>query len=199
MAQEQKAQKDKEDSQFSVESDIALESAGKVLFIVAPTNYRDEELNESRHVVESAGLKPVIASKGVSTANGMLGGSISVDLDISEVNIEDYIAVAFIGGTGTEAYFGDTIVQAIAKRAVANGKIVGAICIAPTILANAGLLEGKNATAFSSEERNLLSHGANYTGKNVTVDGLLVTANGPLSAKAFGEALVKLIADVYKQ
>ena len=198
MAQEQKAQKDSEDSQFTVEEDTDEEGTPVVeekdiLFVVAPGDYRDEELDDSRQVLEAAGYSAVIASKGVSTAKGMLGGSVSVDLDVANVQVADYIAVVFIGGSGAEVYFDDATVQNIAKQAVEQGKVVGAICIAPSILANAGLLEGKQATAYSSEASSLSGHGATYTGKAVTTDGLIVTANGPEAAEAFGEALLALL------
>lgn len=160
-----------------------------IVMIVAPDGYRDEELNEPKAVLEKAGANVKIASKGVSTAKGKLGGSINVDMDISEVNAADYDAVVFIGGPGASVYFDDAAAQNIAKQAVEQGKVLAAICIAPSTLANAGVLEGKKATCFSSEAGNLQEKGAQYTGEDVTVDGSIITANGPEAATKFGETI----------
>jgi len=79
-------------------------------------------------------------------------------------------------------------------RAHKLGKVIGAICIAPVTLANAGLLKGRKATVWASEKARIETKGAIYTGADVQVDDNIVTANGPNAAKAFGEALLKLLA-----
>ncbi len=71
--------------------------------------------------------------------------------------------------------------------------MLGAICIAPSILARAGLLDGIRATAFPSQEADLRAHGAFWTPDAVAVDGRIVTANGPHSAEQFGESMVRLL------
>ncbi len=163
--------------------------AKNILMVVAPANFRDEECLEPKKIFESKGMNVTIASKNVSKAKGSLGASVNVNLDISKVNVSNYDAVVFVGGPGATVYFNDTAAQKIAKDAVKQGKILGAICIAPAILANAGVLEGKNATVFPSENSTLKAKGANYTGADVTVDGRIITANGPAAAKKFGNAV----------
>lgn len=165
----------------------------KVLMIIAPENYQDNELGHPKEIFIQKGYDVTITSKGVENATGMLGGTTPVDIDISKVNVNDYDAIIFVGGSGSNAYFNDEPAHNIAKEAASAGKVLGAICIAPSTLANAGLLKGKNVTAFPSEESNLKEKGANYTGEPVTVDGLIVTGNGPSAAKAFGEKIVELL------
>ncbi len=172
---------------------VGGEIMAKVLMIVAPENFNDEEFLEPKKVFEKNRILVEVASKGVSVAKGSSGAETSVDKDISEVTVDDYDAVVFIGGQGSSIYFDDSAAHSIAKTAYDSGKVVAAICIAPSTLANAGLLEGKKATAFSSEKNNLESKGATYTGKAVTIDGKIVTANGPMAAKSFGEEIVKLL------
>ncbi|MCS7109186.1 MAG: DJ-1/PfpI family protein [Candidatus Micrarchaeota archaeon] len=165
----------------------------KILMIIAPTNFRDEELLEPKEIFEKNGFQVDIASKGVSKAKGMLGTVIDVNLDVKNVKIDEYTAIVFVGGSGTVVYFNDKDILRIAKEGYEKGKVVGAICIAPSILANAGLLKGKMATSFPSEKDNLIDKGAKYTGEGVIVDGRIVTANGPKSAKRFGEEIIKLL------
>jgi protease I len=169
-------------------------SSKKVLMIVAPTNFRDEELLRPKEILEKAKANVTIASKGVKTARGMLGSSVSVDLDLAQVDVKDYDAIVFVGGTGAEIYFNDSKALKIAKEAYDQGKIVAGICIAPSILANAGILEGKRATAFPSEASNLEANGAIYTGEAVSIDGRIITAKGPEAAVQFGNAIAKALA-----
>jgi protease I len=73
--------------------------------------------------------------------------------------------------------------------------VLGAICIAPTILAKAGVLKGKQATVWDAKGEQiaiLKAAGARYTGNEVTVDALLVTGNGPNAAEEFGRTFATL-------
>lgn len=164
-----------------------------ILMIIAPTDFRDEEYQEPRRVFEEAGAVVKVASKGVAEAKGSYGLNASVDLDVYDVSINDYDAIVFIGGQGAAIYFNDNKVLDLAESFYEQGKVIGAICIAPSILANARILDGKKATAFGSEEQNLTEKGAIYTGEKVTVDGKIITANGPGAAGEFGKSLVETL------
>jgi len=173
---------------------VNMDISGKsILMVIAPEGFRDEEFLEPERVFESARADVTVASKGVSVAKGKLGATVEVDIDISDVNVDDYDAVVFVGGPGASIYFDDPTALKIAKDAYESGKLTAAICIAPSILANAGVLEGHKATAFESESENVASKSAGYTGEPVTVDGKIVTANGPDAAKRFGQEIVKML------
>jgi len=163
----------------------------KILMIVAPSGFRDEECLDPKKILEKAGVEVIIASKGTRVARGKLGTDLEVQKDISEIDNITYDAVIFVGGPGTTIYFNDATALRIAKEAYSSGKIIAAICIAPSILANAGILKGKKVTSFPSEEENLRSRGAIYTGKTVEQDGKIITANGPSAAKEFGKLILK--------
>ncbi|MCD6215813.1 MAG: DJ-1/PfpI family protein [Candidatus Aenigmarchaeota archaeon] len=161
----------------------------KIVMIIAPENFRDEELLEPKQVFETAGFNVTVASKSVDEARGMLGAVVKVDKDVSNLNIHDYDAVVFVGGSGAAVYFDDAEILDLAQEAYKSADIIGAICIAPSILANAGLLEGKKATSFPSEKQNLNDKGAIYTGNDVEKDGKIITAVGPSAALKFGEEI----------
>jgi protease I len=166
----------------------------KVLMIVAPNNFRDEELFEPKKILEHSGAKVFVASKDVVAAQGMLGSSIKIDIDIKKVVVKDYDAIIFIGGSGSMVYFQDNDAISIAKQAVDKQKVLGAICLAPTILARAGLLQNKTATCFESQATALQQHGARYVREKVVVDGKIVTAPGPEAARLFGEKIAGLLS-----
>ena len=164
---------------------------GKVLMIIAPRNFRDEELFHTKEELESSGNSVTIASTTIDTATGMLGGTAKPNMTINDVNVDDYDAFVFVGGTGSSIYFNNPKAHEIARTANEKGKLLGAICIAPSTLANAGLLRGKKVTSYPSEESNLRSKGANYTGSPVEKDGNIITADGPSSAREFGRMIAK--------
>ena len=164
---------------------------GRVLMIIAPRNFRDEELFQPKEELEKTGNSVTIASTTTDIATGMLGGTAKPDLTINNVDVDDYDAVVFVGGTGSSVYFKDPRAHEIARTANEKGKLIGAICIAPSTLANAGLLRGKKATSYPSEKNNLRSKGANFTGNPVEKDGNIITATGPSSAREFGRTIAK--------
>lgn len=165
----------------------------KVLLIIAPENFRDEEYFHTKEELESADIETETASKQMGECTGMLGKTADVDITTEVVNVDNYDGIVFVGGTGASIYFEDEKALGIAKEAFEKGKVVAAICIAPSILANAGILSGKKATAYSSEEENLKKNGAEYTGEAVTVDGNIITANGPAAAKEFGKKIARAL------
>ena len=91
----------------------------------------------------------------------MLGAKVKPEILLSDVKEEDYFAIIFIGGQGSSQYFNDTSAHSLAKKFFNNNKIVGAICIAPSTLANAGLLKGKKANCYPSEAPNLIIRALN--------------------------------------
>ncbi|MDY6862332.1 MAG: DJ-1/PfpI family protein [Thermodesulfobacteriota bacterium] len=168
------------------------DNKGKAVLIIANSNFRDEELFETKDVIEDSGVTVTVASDSLKTAEGMLGGETKPDITIETVEVEDYDIVVFVGGRGATIYLDDLLAHRIAKKAVSGNKVLGAICIAPLILANAGVIKEKRVTSWPGVCEKIIEKGANCTGNSVEIDGNIVTANGPKAAKAFGEALLKV-------
>lgn len=168
----------------------------KVLMVIAPENFRDEELLHTKQELERAGIETTVASSRKVEAVGMLGAKVMPDIKLEQVKVDDYDGIVFVGGSGSALYFKDNRAISIASEASKRGKKVCAICIAPVILANAGVLKGKRATVFPGEYVDQIkSKGATYTGKSVEVDGDIITATGPASAREFGRAIAKALKD----
>jgi protease I len=170
---------------------LAKAEGKRVLFIVAQENFRDEELFRTKEALDNAGAQTEIASSQKGTLSGALGGKAEAELSLDEVNTVEFDAIVFVGGSGSSVYFNDKTAQQIAKDAFSQGKVLAAICIAPSILANAGLLEGRRATCFQTEAENLKEKGVIFTGKDVETDGKIVTASGPEAAAKFGNAIAE--------
>ena len=165
------------------------------LLIIASSDFRDEEYREPATALARAMAGVVIASSSKDAAIGMSGSRVVPDLLLPEVDVSKYAAIVFIGGSGASEYFQDAAAHKIAQDAVEQDKLVCAICIAPSTLANAGVLKGKKATCFTSEKANLEAKGAKVVEKNVVRDGKIITADGPDSAAAFAKTICEALAE----
>lgn len=164
---------------------------GKKILLVAVPNFRDPELTITKNILSQAGADIHIASLAKGDFTGNEGTTVEAEYTPQEVNPMDWDAVAFIGGPGMTRELENEYLQDLAKRFYASGKITSAICVAPAMLANAGLLKGKKATVFPTAKGYLIDGGADYTAKAVEKDGSLITADGPESAAAFANELIK--------
>lgn len=164
----------------------------QVLMVVAPSMFRDEEYAHPKEVFESRGAVVTTASTCPGPALGRFGLRITADVSVADADPALYDAVVFVGGAGAEVFFDDPDAHELARCAYDMGKVVAAICVAPSILAHAGLLAGRRATAFPDREADLTAYGATWTGQRVTTDAPFVTANGPGAAREFGEAVAAL-------
>lgn len=165
----------------------------KVLMIIAPERFRDEELFVTKEELEKDGHEIVIASTVKGICPGSRGGFATATLTMNEVQTGDFDAVIFVGGGGSKVYFANDEVLRIAKEMYKKKTVVAAICLAPVILANAGILIGKKATVAGTEAKTIENKGAKYMGPGVTVDGNIVTGNAPKSSKLFGQKINELL------
>jgi len=168
---------------------------GKVLFIIAQANFRDEELLKPQQILEKAGYGTDVASLTTDYAIGMMGTIIKPDLAVRDVNLKDYIMIVVVGGSGAPSLSRSADVISLLKNAKNRSMSMGAICLGPMALANAGVLDGKQATYFkSSESTAALEQGnAIIVDKEIIADGNIITANGPAASEKFGYALLDLL------
>lgn len=163
--------------------------------VIAPEGFRDEEYQRPHDEFRKAGFVVVTASSVTGEAMGMLGGMAIAEQPISSLHGTDFDALVFVGGAGSKVFFDDADAHRLAKEAAAAGKVVAAICIAPAILANAGVLRGRRATSFKDESVMgiMKDGGAIHTGADVERDGKLITSSGPAAAARFGQEIVRAL------
>lgn len=173
-------------------------SNGKILFVVASKGFQQIEYSVPKKILENTGFtvvtasdqpQPAVAKDEVTTAH--------VDVILENVHIRDYSAIFFIGGPGTLTHLDNERSYELLKKAQRLNMPMGAICIATRILANAGVLSGKQATGWNGDD--LLSdiylqHGVQYrTNQQVVVDDNVVTASGPEAAQEFAEQIIVMM------
>jgi protease I len=173
----------------------------KILFVLMPERYRDEEfytpynlLTEKDYIVDVAGLQ-----KG--DAFGVNNFKFTPNLLFTNLTFKDfnfYDALIIPGGPGSIEYLWkneklhDTI-----RYFNKNNKIVAAICYAVIALVYAGLLENKKATVHPSDEAKQIFADNNVIfqpdGTVTLIEEKIITSQGPAFAKEFGEAIIDLL------
>jgi protease I len=167
----------------------------KILFFIAQNDFHDEEYFIPRNIFLKEGFEVFTVSTRKELAVGSYGGEVEVDFSLEEVRINQYNAVVFIGGKGALKDLDNEEVYKIIRE-ISPSVVLAAICIAPLILLNAGVLENKKATVWSSslnrlpikmmKEKRVL-----YIEENVVCDGNIITANGPEAAENFATKIIE--------
>ena len=168
----------------------------KVLVVIAPERYRDEELDEPLAVFSRKGIGYEIASTRPGTCTGMLGGQAEAAISLSEVSPSRYDGIVIIGGAGSPAYlWGNSDLAGLVVAFSALRKLIAAICLSPVVLARTGILRGRHATVFRSPDAvaEMKKAGAILANIPVVEDGTVITADGPAAASAFGESIVNAL------
>lgn len=168
-------------------------SENQVLMVLSNYNYSDDEYEYTRKALDDISIEVKIAAADPGECTSVTGKNIDVDLSFQNVISEDFRAIIFIGGPGIDSIFANDDALALAKKFFDEKRVVAAICWASVILARAGILAARKATVWSEAKAELVDAGAVYTGDKITVDDILITADGPESAYDFGQTVVNML------
>lgn len=164
----------------------------RVLFVVFD-RFDQSEYGIPRRKLEKLGAKVFVASSSRRRLHGyQKSRTIRPDLLLREAKMKGYDALVFVGGYRYETNNRQS--YRLVHEALAQGKPVAAICIAPATLAKAGVIQGRRVTA-STRFTTLRKAGGILTHRPVVRDGLLITANGPAAAGKFADAIVDALRE----
>lgn len=132
----------------------------------------------------------MVSITGQRQVTGSHGISVEMDKLLAEVDFETFDALVLPGGMpGTKNLEACEPLMAQVDAFVAAGKLVAAICAAPSILGHRGHLQGKKACSYPSFEDHLT--GAQVKKKPAVIDGNIVTGRGMGAAIPFGLAILE--------
>lgn len=155
-------------------------------------------------VLRRGGIEVTSAALGEDrVVHGSRGVTLVADALWSALATEDFDAIVLPGGgKGTENLAADRRIVETVRAFDEAGKFVAALCAAPIVLAQAGILKDRKATCYPSCAKDL---GASYDDAPVIADGNVITSQGPGTAMLFAlvliqhftgdEALVRKVAD----
>ena len=175
------------------------DAAPRILMVIAPKDFRDEELLVSREAFVAMGWPVDSVSTQTGIATGMLGATEAITQNPEDIEAADYRSVVVVGGMGSMEYlWHNQTLHGILKTVNSQGGVIAGICLSAAVPALAGLANGKQLTVYETPESvaAITDNGGTYTNEAVTVDGRLITARGPEAAEAFASAVVAALQPV---
>jgi len=129
---------------------------------------------------------------------GLVEGSHKIkvlpDTILDKIDYRDFDGLVLPGGAPGFVNLGnDERILKMAREMDEKGKVVAAICAAPSVLIKAGVLQGRKATVSPSGKAQVEAC-ANFSEERVVVDGNLVTSRSPGTALEFALKLVEVLA-----
>lgn len=169
----------------------------KVLFIIPPERFNEDELFHPKEALESAEVEVTIASTKTGEITGDYQGKAHAEAIFSEVSATDYDAVAIIGGSGTNDYlWRNQELQSFLKDAHEQNVLISGICAGAVSVAQTGLLTGRQATCYplDVQKNELKAQNIEYVEQHVVAYEDIITSDGPDGAKEFGQSLVNALS-----
>jgi 4-methyl-5(b-hydroxyethyl)-thiazole monophosphate biosynthesis len=161
----------------------------RVLCLLAD-GFEEIEVVTPVNLLRRAGVEVVLAGVSEKSITGKCGIRIEAEVLLNEVRGEDFDALFLPGGPAVIALRKNSVVIDLIREFSENGKIIAAICAAPLLLHDAGVLVGKSFTAHFSTTQELPKN----SGERVVLDGNFLTSRGAGTAIDFGLAFVEILA-----
>lgn len=166
-----------------------------------PEKFQDFEFNvpylmftKKGYTVDIAGLRPGLAT-------GAFGLEVMPNLVLDTLTTKDfdcYDALVIPGGPGSTTYLWDNKkLQEVVQYFNQQKKIVATICYACIVPVQAGILTGKEATVYPTDEAKaiLKKHAVTFLDQGVVSlqKDKIITGQGPTFAKSFGQAIIDML------
>lgn len=146
-------------------------------------------------LLRRAGIEVVSASLGEQPVTASRGVRLVADITLDEAGQQAFDMIVLPGGgPGSDQLNNDRRIGELLKKMAAQGKYTAAICAAPKVLASAGLLDGKQATAYPGTLEALTVPGMTLKNAAVVIDGKVITSRGPGTAMDFALALIEQLS-----
>ncbi|OPJ60850.1 DJ-1 family glyoxalase III [Clostridium oryzae] len=140
-------------------------------------------------VMRRAGVQCDMCSVSDEYVTGSHGITVKVDVIMDCVEARDYDVVILPGGPGTENLRKNVRILEFVKDFYMSGRLTAAICAAPAVFADAGIINGHKVTSYPSVQNELKN--SIYLEELVVEDGNLLTSRGPATSLPFSYAILK--------
>lgn len=143
-------------------------------------------------LLRRAGVEVTVAGLNGMNIKASRGVNLVADATLDDVLGQSFDMVVLPGGAaGAEALRSDERIKRLLQQHAESGRYTAAICAAPSVLANAGLLGGRKATSFPGFLDPFAD--VDYREDPVVTDGKTVTSRGPGTAMDFALRLIEIL------
>ena len=164
----------------------------RILFI-SSDNYDDSEMLYPYYRLIEEGFEVSIASMNKGKIIGKHGMEINVDLEIDEVDVNDYDGLLLPGGTAPEKLRQQEKPVEVVRLFAKQKKPIASICHGQQLLISAKALNGKKATCYPGIKDDLVNAGAIYIDEPAVVCENLVTSRRPQDLPYFMREYIKVL------
>lgn len=165
---------------------------GAKVALVATNGFEDSELAKPLEALREHGADVTIIAPEPGTITGNEGTEIEVDSSIVDVDAAEFDALLLPGGVqNPDLLRVDESVVDFVREFFEGGKPVAAICHAPWLLIEAGVVSGRKLTSWPSLKTDLKNAGATWVNEEVVVDQGLVTSRSPEDLPAFCDKMLE--------
>lgn len=170
-----------------------------ILFILPQKDFNEEEFIIIKKIFEKSGFNIFIASDAVAICSGSKNLKVKNDIQLFNANEKNFLGLILIGGGGTKPYWENKTLHRLIINFNSAGKTIGAICSASMILAKSGILENITVTIHNDYKRELISLGIDYKDTPLVIRKNIITANSPMAAADFSNAVIENINKYLKK
>ena len=179
---------------------MAKSLEGKKVAILATHGFEQVELVKPRQAIEEAGAEILVVSPGGAQIRGWnfteWGDKVVVDIPLKSANVDNFDALHLPGGVMSPDFLRmDPAAVGFVRSFFDAGKPVAAICHAPWMLIEAGVLRGRSVTSWPSLKTDLRNAGARWVDEEVVRDGNLVTSRKPDDISAYNREMIAMFAE----
>ena len=160
-----------------------------MVYMLLGTGFEETEAIAPLDLLRRAGVEILTVGLNGKVIRGSHGICVEADIEISQLDLTNLEMIILPGGLGGVASIRACKEAMEAVRfAWENGKYTAAICAGPTVLADLGITDGKNATCYPGCEVQMGT--ANMVEAAAVTDGKLITGTSAGCAIPFGLALI---------
>ncbi len=165
---------------------------GKKIAILVEKQYQDLEVWYPLLRLREERAQVLIVGTGTQRSyKGKFGYPVEVNLNVDEVNADNFDAIIIPGGWAPDFLRRHEKVIELVRKVFQAGKLIAAICHGPSLLVSAKVLRGKTVTCFIAIKDDVENAGATFEDKEVVVDGNLITSRKPEDLPRFCQEIIK--------
>lgn len=170
------------------------------ILIMATDGFEQSELMVPLDRLTQVGARVHVATLDGKAIKGWdakdWGQTVEADLKISDVKADDYVALVLPGGQmNPDVLRTDEAAIQTVRDFVAGDKVVAAICHAPWLLIEAGVIRGREATSYHSIKTDMINAGAKWRDAEVVVDNGVITSRAPGDLDAFVAKIIEEVSE----
>ncbi len=170
--------------------------SGKKIAILAADGFEQVELTKPREALDEAGATTTVVSLESGKIQGMnhadKGDTVAVDQTLDNAKAEEFDALMIPGGLiNPDTLRSSEEAREFVRHFFREGKPVAAICHAPWVLIDAGVIRGRTVTSWPAIKTDVRNAGAHWVDQEVVVDNGLITSRKPDDIPAFNEKMIE--------